>query len=644
MFHKCYSIPLLFYLFLLSVYLPLGCRERENNNPLDSQITLLPPHNLQATLFADTAVQLSWEDGNTYTAIKPIYSVERSTDSLYFKKVKQILNVTTVAVNGEYCKDSTYYFRVRTLLGDNNSNYSNIVSQKLAFSEPTNVTLTTEVDTAVFVNWQYTGAFQAGFEVERKVGNGASTIIDTVGASARSARDTLALIAGQQYTYSARALSKNNQSAYGYSAPLTFTYNISSPTDVILTTEADTAVIINWQCPGTNQTGYEVERQVGGGAFTRIDMVNASVRRVRDTIALIAGQQYTYRLRALSKNNQSVYETSLPVNIIFNAPSYLLVAVYPKYCFFIWQDNSNCETGFDIEQSTDGTTFTVINRVNANRDSVTVVAMYDTTTYYFRVTVKSVYNGAITSRITTSTMFNYLDMVFVQGGTFSMGSTDGDSDEQPVHSVSLNDFYISKYEVTRAFWERVVDWKNQHGGSSLLNDPSYFKGNSLLPVEQVSWMDVTTWIGYLNEMQGTTKYRLPTEAEWEYAARGGIHWVDNYKYSGSNTLDSVGWYRGNSGSITHIRGDKAANQLGIYDMSGNVFEWCSDWYSDSYYQECYDQGTVTNPAGPQNGTYIVLRGGSWYVYLENNCRVADRSYISAVNRDYDFGFRLVQDR
>ena len=159
-----------------------------------------------------------------------------------------------------------------------------------------------------------------------------------------------------------------------------------------------------------------------------------------------------------------------------------------------------------------------------------------------------------------------IQMVAVQGGTFTMGCTSeqGDDcydDERPAHRVTVSDFYIGKYEVTQAQWRAVMGF-----------NPSYFKGDNL-PVETVSWDDVMDFIHKLNSLTGR-QYRLPTEAEWEYAARGG----NNYKYSGSNSAGNVAWYGYNSSRTTHPVGTKSANGFGLYDMSGNVYEWCSDWY------------------------------------------------------------------
>jgi len=206
-----------------------------------------------------------------------------------------------------------------------------------------------------------------------------------------------------------------------------------------------------------------------------------------------------------------------------------------------------------------------------------------------------------------------------------MGDTfnEGDYDEKPVHSVTVSDFYIGKYEVTQKQWVEIMG-----------SNPSYFKGDNR-PVENVSWNDVQEFIRKLNEKTGGN-FRLPTEAEWEYAARGGNK-SRGYKYSGSNNVGEVAWYWNNSGKKTHPVGTKKPNELGIYDMSGNVWEWCADWYDKNYYQN----SPRNNPKGPASGSSRVLRGGSW-VHDENYLRCSDRYYFTPNFRSYIIGFRLVR--
>ena len=232
-------------------------------------------------------------------------------------------------------------------------------------------------------------------------------------------------------------------------------------------------------------------------------------------------------------------------------------------------------------------------------------------------------------------------MVYVQGGTFEMGCTynqehqDQDRllgegcyyDEKPAHQVTLSDYYIGKYEVTQAQWIEIMG-----------NNPSDSKGYNNNPVENVSWDNVQEFIRRLNEKTGKN-YRLPTEAEWEYAARGGNSYQGyrGYLYSGSNNLDDVGWYKGNS--INRFKsypvGGKKANGLGIYDMSGNVNEWCSDWHASHY----YSSSPQNNPTGPSDGGQRVYRGGDYYNSPFHN-RVSKRASRKPNYNSTTLGFRL----
>ena len=205
------------------------------------------------------------------------------------------------------------------------------------------------------------------------------------------------------------------------------------------------------------------------------------------------------------------------------------------------------------------------------------------------------------------------------GATSEQGS-DVWSDEKPTHNVTLSSYYICKYEVTQALWRAVMG-----------SNPSNFKGDNL-PVECVTWNACQTFINRLNSYTGRN-FRLPTEAEWEFAARGG-NYSRRYKYSGSNYIGDVAWYTDNSGSRTHPVGTKQANELGLYDMSGNVWEWCSDWY-DSY--SSYSQ---SNPTGSNSGSDRVHRGGGWDCHAEL-CRSSRRNYYSPRGPRFDLGLRLV---
>ena len=219
-----------------------------------------------------------------------------------------------------------------------------------------------------------------------------------------------------------------------------------------------------------------------------------------------------------------------------------------------------------------------------------------------------------------------IDLVLVKGGCFQMGDTfgDGRADELPVHTVCVDDFYMGKYEVTQGQWQSVM------GGN-----PSFFKNcGEKCPVEQVSWNDIQGFLTKLNAKTGKT-YRLPTEAEWEYAARSG---GKKEKYAGTSSdagLEKYAWYNANSGLGMHPVGQKQPNGLGLYDMTGNAWEWCQDWYGELY----YGQSTRRNPAGPQSGTRRVLRGGAW-LFEPAGIRTTTRYGLLPEAKGDLYGFRL----
>ncbi len=271
------------------------------------------------------------------------------------------------------------------------------------------------------------------------------------------------------------------------------------------------------------------------------------------------------------------------------------------------------------------------------------------------------------SPIATNTYVIYFNMISLTGGSFTMGRTTGSgyADELPAHSVTLAPFYMGKYEITQAEWFDVMG-----------TNPSHFTGDTNKPVEMVSFYSVLVYCNKRSIKEGLTPvytinnstdpaswgavpsvnnatwnaaamnmnangYRLPTEAEWEFAARGGTNTPD-FLYAGSDVIDNVAWYTSNSGNATHAVGNKAGNGLGFFDMSGNVQEWVWDWYSDTY----YNSSPASNPTGPATGTSHTIRGGGWDDPT-GNCRVAFRNWGSPEKGDpkvknSKLGFRVVR--
>jgi len=351
--------------------------------------------------------------------------------------------------------------------------------------------------------------------------------------------------------------------------------------------------------------------------------------------ALEGNTYYYYKAYVVTKKGDSIFSTiygfrtGLPP--LYVSPTKIEAAFFADT--FQFQVTTNLSWSISSNQS-----WCTVKPESGEVSNEITVSLSENMTGAARSAILTVRAGNFSEQVTVEQAFPELthiepQMVFVQGGTFTMGCTwelasDCFDDERPAHEVTVSDFNIGKYEVTQAQWRTVMK-----------SNPSYFTGDSL-PVERVSWNEVKLYISRLNSLTGK-QYRLPTEAEWEYAARGGNKGKGS-KYSGSNEVDSVAWYwsnipsqtRGDEGYGTQPVGTKSPNELGVYDMSGNVLEWCSDWYG------AYSSDAQTNPTGPLSGIYRTCRGGSWSSSARGT-GVSYRGFISPdISHNY-LGFRLV---
>jgi formylglycine-generating enzyme required for sulfatase activity len=245
------------------------------------------------------------------------------------------------------------------------------------------------------------------------------------------------------------------------------------------------------------------------------------------------------------------------------------------------------------------------------------------------------------------------NMALVEGGTFQMGSTNGGNDEKPVHTVTVKSFYMGKYVVTQKEWRDIMGTTVAQQRDMEERSWTLYGTGDNYPMYYVNWYEAVEYCNRLSLKEGlvpayrgsgdsitcdfnATGYRLPTEAEWEYAAKGGNKNFLSYEYAGGNSVDRVAWYDGNSGSSTHPVGTKQPNDLDLYDMSGNLWEWCWDWY------ERYSSGSQTDPRGASSGTHRILRGGSWGNSAAG-VRSACRANNSPSSRGSLMGFRLVRN-
>ncbi|MFH0989562.1 MAG: SUMF1/EgtB/PvdO family nonheme iron enzyme [bacterium] len=628
-----------FSLIILSLF--QSCSEKEYNNPANPEVTILPPANLQLSLMTDTSVTLSWSDPYNFSVEERIniryeihQSINQGSDSL-IKSVRG--DSTRVIIKGSFFAGNSYYFKIRTVAGNNTSEYSASVSGSINFAAPSNLQVIMIAETQATLNWTLNNPLATMAIIERSTSASSGYIVvDSVLANVLRKEVNGIYHADTTYYFRVKATSSINQSAY--TQPVSQKLLFPAPTDIQVAALSATTVSLRWTDNNSFETGFEI--------YSGTDSTNLSLSKTEPANAISSTligsfdvlKRYYFRVRARSVYNVSVlsvlglYLPAAPHTApMLLSPSTGQTGV-SKSPTLSWGVVSGA-TSYELQVSTNSS-FSPAIYILTGLTSVSypLSGLTYGTIYYWRVRGANLDGNGPYSSTGSFTITIPIEMVYVSGGTFQMGSTSGDWDEQPVHSVTLSSYYLGKYEVTQAQWREIVEWKQLNGGTTLKPSPSLFNGANL-PVEQVYWVHIQLWISYLNERDGTT-YRLPTEAEWEFAARGGNK-SQGYIYSGSNTVDEVAWYYSNSSNTTHPVGTKAVNELGIYDMSGNVWEWCQDYYG------AYNLESQTNPSGPSNGTYRVVRGGSWY-YLANYSRVTFRDHYFQGSMSNHLGFRLAR--
>ena len=430
-------------------------------------------------------------------------------------------------------------------------------------------------------------------------------------------------------------------------------FTFPAPTEFSITLTSPISCELNWQDNSEGEQGFKIDRKKDSEEWViAYQTVNENVETLSET-NLTSTSTYQYRVYGFADENTSAPITG-EINMTFPAPTNLSISITSvTSCELNWDYSGfGDEEGFKIERRLSGGSWAEIAQLEISNTDYEDTGLTEGETYEYQVyAYNSLCNGnAVFETIELSIVFE--GFVFVEGGTFQMGDRfgEGSSNELPLHDVTLNSFYMAETEVTQAEYEELI-------GNNPSNS-SYGIGDNY-PVNTVSWYDMIAYCNAKSTAEGLTPvysgsgtsttcdwnangYRLPTEAEWEYAARGGNEGDnDNYRYSGCHNesdLPNYAWYSSNSSSTSHEVGTKLHNQLGLYDMSGNLWEWCWDWYDSSY----YSSSPSSNPHGADGGSYRVLRGGYWS-NSAHPCRVAHRADYTPSYTDYYFGFRVCRN-
>ena len=537
----------------------------------------------------------------------------------------------------------THYWRVRAKDGDGQSGaWSAINSLSVHWwGTVSGLSPSSTTDTTPALSWNAVpGA--AGYEVQ--IADSEGGVANSVAIDVTDASYTPATALTNLQTHYWRVRAKDGDGQHGaWSAINSLSVNWGTVSGLSPSSTTDTTPALSWNAvPGA--AGYEVQIADSEGGVANSVAIDVTDASYTPATALTNLQTHYWRVRAKDGDGQhgawsAINSLSVNWGTVTGLSPANGSATTDTTPTFSWNTVEGA-AGYELQiaESRAGVETAPATSVTGTSYTPTS-ALTNLQTHYWRVRAKD--GDGQAGSWSAEHSLNVVDdgFVYVEGGTFQMGSTAGDSDEEPVHQVTVSTFYMSRYEVTQKEWREVM-------GSS----PSRFSGDNL-PVEQVSWYDAVEYCNVLSVQKGLTPvytingtsvtanwsangYRLPTEAEWEYAARGG-NASNGYLYAGSDNADEVAWYRDNSGDATHPVGGKAPNELGLYDMSGNVWEWCWDWKGS------YSSGNQSDPRGPASGSVRVNRGGSWY-NSARNLRSANRYGYSPGDSNYSLGFRLVR--
>jgi formylglycine-generating enzyme required for sulfatase activity len=585
-------------------------------------VTTVPaaPSGLSATAVSSGQINLAWVDNSNNESS---FVIERKTGVL-----GTYTHLVTTSSNANAYSDTTlsastnYYYRVRST---NSAGYSGYAAEVNA-TTPADTVTTYSISGAITSG----GSALTGVTVSLSGSGSQSATNDSSGNytfSAVPAGSYTLTPSKTGYTFTPSTVSVTvsaNLTGQNFTASAVAT-SPTAPSGLTATAASSSQINLAWVDNSNNETGFKIERKTGaGGTYAQIGIAATNATSYNDT-GLSALTNYYYHVRATNSVGDSGFSAEANATTAAAAITTYIVTpsagangtLSPSTAQSV---NSGSSTSFSVTPNS-GYSIASVSGCSGSLsgNTYTTEAITGACTVTASFTLTPVTGTTLTDPTTGMTLLK------VTGGTYTMGDTFGDgySNGLPTHQVTVGDFYIGKYEVTQAEWQTVMG-----------SNPSYFTAcGTTCPVEQVSWTDIQTFISTLNTQSGKT-YRLPTEAEWEYAARSG---GQNQKYSGTSDVTLLGnyaWYGTNAGSTTHPVGQKQANGLGLYDMSGNVWEWVSDWYG------AYSSTAQTNPTGATTGSHRVNRGGSGSGGAAGG-RASGRGNGAPGDRNISIGFRLL---
>ena len=624
--------------------------------------TIPAPTNLQIAQGNIHTFSLIWNDN---CIGEEGFTIERKIDEGNYILIHTNAENDTTYTDDINTRDSfeTVYYKIHAIYETSNSD-SLVGSCSINFPAPTNLQYVHLTISSIKLTWQDNSDGEDGFKIDKKVGENAWQIeFAVVGENAEDWTDTSAEI-NEMIKYIVYAYSGTNNSDYVYTGEIDNA--IPPPSNLQYQPLTISSIKLTWQDNSEGEDGFKIDKKVGTNAWLiEFTIVGEDIETWTDANAEL-NELLQYRVYAFSGTNNSDYVYTGEIDNAIPTPENLDYTINLTCEITLhWDYNITGIDGFKITRRVGNGTWdenfaTIPSGIYEFIDAGLTIGE----TYKYKV---QAYFSTYTSNFTSAISYtpHPAGMIFVQGGTFEMGDHygEGSSDELPAHDVTIDAFFIDEFEVTHTeFIEFLNDFgvssNGSYNGTELIdmddsdcaidyNDIFYFGGSNYAsstdcPVIEITWYGAVVFCNWKSQQEDLTPcynlsdwicdfnangYRLPTEAEWEYAARGGVNWTDDYRYSGCHNvsdLPNYAWISSNSNNQTHPVGTKLPNQLEIHDMSGNVWEWCNDWYDSSY----YSSSPANNPTGPPTGTSLVLRGGSWHFNVVYYCRVADRYSVN----------------
>ncbi|MDA3839018.1 MAG: SUMF1/EgtB/PvdO family nonheme iron enzyme [Candidatus Delongbacteria bacterium] len=620
------------------------------------------PSNLTYEQMSLNSISFEWADNSID---EEGFSIDKFVNDVWTNSYATVGTNSTgyIDMTAEINEDIVY--KVRAYYGSEFSDPTDTGIINNLFPAPSN--LTADVSGMnITLNWDENSTGEAGFKIDRKY-NGGVWVDDYASVASNIVTWNETVVDTGKYYYRVKGFLGEDVSGLSEDFEVWLQFNLNPPSNIYFEKVSIDTISLTWDDNSDNEDGFVIDKKIGiNNWIENFTSVNSNITSWSDNNAEI-NTNLQYRVKSYIEQYYSSASITPIIDNTIPSPSNLSGDINLLDVTLGWEDNSNGEDGFKIDRKYDGDPWIADYATIGSNIITWNETVADTGKYYYRVKAFIDTDMSVTSNeveLYNEPFIN--ELIFVQGGTFEMGDhfNEGYARELPVHSVILSDFNISKYEITQSEWWQYMPADTYSSGTGI----DY-------PVYWVSWYEALVYCNKRSMAEGKTPcytissstnpndwgsiptssnsiwdqatcdwvangYRLPTEAEWEYAARGGIHNTDNYHYSGGNTLSYVGWYITISNETTHPVGTKNSNQLGIFDMSGNVREWCWDKESDYYYTECDNIGTVTDPNGSTSGTRHYHRGGDWF-YDADKCRVAYRDHFDPYFKTNSVGFRVV---